>query len=70
MRFTIEFDKETDGQIIAEIRELPGCMVYGATRAEADASVRALALRILADQVEHGECDVRDMSTLRFERAA
>ena len=35
--------------------ELAGAMVYGTTREEAVAKVEALALRILADRVEHGE---------------
>ncbi|HEX2257109.1 MAG TPA: type II toxin-antitoxin system HicB family antitoxin [Afifellaceae bacterium] len=51
----IEFDREADGRWIAEIPDLPGVMVYGATREEARAKVEALALRTLADRVEHGE---------------
>ena len=50
MQLTIEFDRETDGRHIAEVPELPGCLAYGETRAEADAHVRALAFHILADQ--------------------
>jgi predicted RNase H-like HicB family nuclease len=51
----IEFDREEDGRWIAEIPDLPGVMVYGATREEARAKVEALALRTLADRIEHGE---------------
>jgi len=52
---TVEFDREEDGRFIAEIPALPGCLVYGATREEALAKVEALALRALADRLEHGE---------------
>lgn len=50
--FKIEVERETDGRWIAEIRALPGVMVYGKTRAEAVRSVYALALRVLADRIE------------------
>ncbi len=48
MRFNIEFEQEEDGRWIAEIAELPGVMVYGATREEARSKVEALALRVIA----------------------
>lgn len=51
----IAFEQEDDGRWIAEISELPGVMAYGATRDEAKAKVEALALRALADRLEHGE---------------
>jgi predicted RNase H-like HicB family nuclease len=51
----IELEREEDGRWIAEVTGLPGTMVYGQTRAEALAKVEALALRVLADRVEHGE---------------
>jgi predicted RNase H-like HicB family nuclease len=51
----IEVEREADGRWIAEVPELPGVMAYGPTKAEAIASVEALALRVLADHVEHGE---------------
>lgn len=50
MMFAIEFDMESDGRWIAEIGELPGVMVYGATQHEAKSKVEALALRVLADR--------------------
>jgi predicted RNase H-like HicB family nuclease len=53
--FSIETDTEDDGRAIAEIEALPGCMVYGATQDEAIRRVQALALRIIADKIEHGE---------------
>jgi predicted RNase H-like HicB family nuclease len=52
MRFRIEIDREEDGRWIAEIPELPGVMVYGATREEAQIKVEALALRVIADRIE------------------
>jgi predicted RNase H-like HicB family nuclease len=51
----IEIEQEEDGRWLAEIPDLPGVMVYGATRDEAVTRVKALALRVLADRLEHGE---------------
>ena len=59
----IEFEKEEDGRWIAEIRALPGVMAYGQTRDEARGRVEALALRTLADRLEHGE-DVPELGDL------
>ncbi|AFL90211.1 hypothetical protein Terro_4003 [Terriglobus roseus DSM 18391] len=52
MDYEIEFEQEDDGRWIAEIHSLPGVMVYGATKAEAESRVQALALRVTADQLE------------------
>ena len=54
-RMQIEIEQEEDGRWLTEIPDLPGVMVYGATRDEAVARVKALALRVLADRLEHGE---------------
>jgi predicted RNase H-like HicB family nuclease len=51
----IEVEQEADGRWIAEIADLAGVMVYGATREEAIRKAKALALRVLADRLEHGE---------------
>ena len=51
----IEVEKETDGRWIAEVPELPGVMAYGETKEEAIAKSEALALRIIADRIDHGE---------------
>ena len=51
----VEFDRETDGRWIADIPALPGVMVYGRTRKQALTAVEALALRVIADRIEHGE---------------
>ena len=53
--FTIESERETDGRWLAEIPELPGVLAYGETRDDAVARTQALALRVLADRIEHGE---------------
>lgn len=55
MHLNIETEPETDGRWIAEVPDLPGALTYGATREEAVARVKALALRVLADRLEHGE---------------
>ena len=51
----IELEHEEDGRWIAEVPDLAGVMVYGRTRQEAIAKVQALALRIIADRLDHGE---------------
>jgi predicted RNase H-like HicB family nuclease len=55
MNMRIEVEREEDGRWIAEVPELPGVMGYGTDRAAAIARVQALALRVLADRLEHGE---------------
>lgn len=47
--------REEDGRWWADIESMPGVMAYGATRDVAIAAVRALALRVAADCIEHGE---------------
>ncbi|MEK7474498.1 MAG: type II toxin-antitoxin system HicB family antitoxin [Candidatus Coatesbacteria bacterium] len=51
----IEVEQEADGRWIAEIGDLPGVMAYGATRDQAIGAVEALALRVVADRIAHGE---------------
>ena len=51
----IEIEREEDGRWTAEIPDLPGVMVYGDSRNEAISKAEALALRVLADRLEHGE---------------
>ena len=55
MNISLEFDQEADGRWIAEVPALPGVMSYGASREEAAKRALALALRCVADRVEHGE---------------
>ena len=54
-KFTIEIEQEQDPRWIAEAVELPGVMAYGNSPDDAKAKVQALALRVLADRLEHGE---------------
>lgn len=53
--FSIQLEREIDGRWIAEVVELPGVLAYGATQDQAIAHVQALALRVVADRLEHGE---------------
>jgi len=55
MTFTVEVEQEEDGRWIAEVIDLPGVLAYGKTEEEAKARVQALALRVVADRLEHGE---------------
>ena len=50
MHFTVEVERETDKRWIAEVTDLPGVMVYGATRKQAVSKAQALTLRVLADR--------------------
>jgi predicted RNase H-like HicB family nuclease len=52
---TIEVEQEEDGRWLAEVPELPGVLSYGPTRREAIERVQVLALRVLADRLDHGE---------------
>jgi predicted RNase H-like HicB family nuclease len=54
---TIDHEQEDDGRWLAEVLELPGVLVYGQTQQEATAKVQALALRVLADRLEHAEAE-------------
>jgi predicted RNase H-like HicB family nuclease len=51
----IEIGREDDGRWIAEVPDLPGVMAYGATQQDAVAKAEALALRVIADRLDHGE---------------
>ncbi len=55
MNLKVDFEQEEDGRWLAEIMDLPGVLVYGETRDQAAARVQALALRVIADRLEHGE---------------
>jgi predicted RNase H-like HicB family nuclease len=53
--FKVEIEREIDGRWIAEVPALSGVMAYGASRDEAVTRAQALALRVLAERLEHGE---------------
>lgn len=55
MGLTVEIEQEEDGRWLAEVPELPGVLAYGSTRPEAIARAQALALRVIADRLDHGE---------------
>jgi predicted RNase H-like HicB family nuclease len=62
MHFTIEHEREEDGRWLAEVPELPGALAYGVTAQEAIAKVEALALRVLAERLEHDETGPQSIS--------
>jgi predicted RNase H-like HicB family nuclease len=68
MTFTVEIEQEDDGRWIAEVLELPGVLTYGQSPEEAKAKVQALALRVVADRLEHGEADP-DLLSISFAAA-
>lgn len=55
MNFTIECEEEVDGRWIAEVPQLPGVLCYGTTAEEAMAKAEVLALRAMAERLEHSE---------------
>jgi predicted RNase H-like HicB family nuclease len=66
MTLTIEFEQEVDGRWIAEVPELPGVMVYADTQDKAAQLARALAFRVLADQIESGELEASSLTSVSF----
>ena len=60
--FTIQHEREEDGRWIAEVPELPGVLAYGASADEAMAKAEVLALRVLADRLEHKEAKAEPIS--------
>jgi len=53
--FMVDVEREDDGRWIGEVTDLPGVLCYGTTRDEAVAKAKALAFRVLADRLDHGE---------------
>jgi predicted RNase H-like HicB family nuclease len=68
MHLTVEVEREEDGRWVAEVPDLPGVLAYGQTRDEAIARAEALALRVLADRLEHGEAGP-DLVSVSFRAA-
>ncbi len=66
MTLTIELEQESDGRWLAEIPELPGVLVYGDAPEKAAQLARALAFRVLADQIESGELDASTLNSVSF----
>ena len=69
MHLTIRLLREKDGRWIGDIPELPGVTVYGATHEEATRKSKSLALRVIAEEIEHGEMTPA-ADTLQFSVAA
>jgi predicted RNase H-like HicB family nuclease len=65
-QFKVEFEQEEDGRWIGEVPALPGVMAYGSSRGQALAAVQALALRVLADRLEHGEALPNQLLNVSF----
>jgi predicted RNase H-like HicB family nuclease len=65
---SVELEQEEDGRWIAEISELPGVLAYGKTEEDARARAQALALRVVADRLEHGEAE-SDLLSISFKAA-
>jgi len=55
LKFVVETEVETDGRWIAEIPQVPGALAYGTTKEEAINKAYAIALRSVADDVEHSQ---------------
>lgn len=53
--FKVEVEQEEDGRWLAEVLELPGVLAYGQDQDSAVSKVQALALRVVAERLEHGE---------------
>jgi predicted RNase H-like HicB family nuclease len=62
MKFELECEREEDGRWLAEVPQLPGVLAYGATADEAMSKAEILALRVLADRLEHGESRPQSIS--------
>ena len=65
---SVELEQEEDGRWIAEVTELPGVLAYGETPEDARAKAQALALRVFADRLEHGEAGP-DLLSISFKAA-
>jgi len=62
MKFGIECEPGEDGRWLAEVPQLPGVLACGKTSDEALGKVEILALRVLAERLEHGEARPVDIS--------
>ena len=64
MDLTVQIAREEDGRWIAEVLEIPGVLCYGCSEADARVKAKALALCVLAQRVQCGECP--PVSTIGF----
>jgi predicted RNase H-like HicB family nuclease len=68
MALSVGIEREEDGRWIAEVTELPGVLVYGTSLEGGRAKAQALALRVVADRLEHGEAGL-DFLSISFKAA-
>ena len=66
MTLTVSFDREDDGRWIAVVESIPGCHVYGSSRADALKRVEALALHAIAEKLEEGEITAEEAASVTF----
>lgn len=66
--FKVEVEQEDDGRWLAEVVDLPGVLAYGDTHQAALSKVQALALRVIAERLEHGEAGP-DLLSISFNAA-
>lgn len=66
MKFDIHCEQEKDGRWLAAVMDLPGVLACGHTLEEAMARVQALALRVLADRLDHGESVPNRLMNISF----
>jgi len=70
--FKVEIEREDDVRWLTEVIELPGVLAYGDTQQAAisrvQARVQALALRVIAERLEHGEAGP-DLLSISFNAA-
>ena len=66
--FKVEIEREDDGRWLAEVVKLPGVLAYGDTEQAALSRVQALALRVIAERLEHGEAGP-DLLSISFDAA-
>ena len=64
MDYSLQVEQEEDGRWIAEVPELPGVMAYGGSSDEATVKAETLALRVIADRMEHGEAGPQSIRLL------
>jgi len=61
MDYSLEVEQEDDSRWIAEVPELAGVLAYGATQEEAMVKAESLALRVMANRLEHGEAKAQSI---------
>ena len=66
--FKVETEREDDGRWLAEVLELPGVLAYAESEDAALSKVQALALRVIAERLEHGEAGP-ELLTISFNAA-